>query len=98
MLPQGAQLINVGRGGHLVEADLIAALDTGQLSRAVLDVFAHEPLAPGHPFWKHPRIVLTPHNSAITDVHRIAAQIVENFRKFERGEPLVNEVNRRRGY
>ena len=61
-LPQGAGLVNAGRGGHLVEADLITALDNGQLSGAVLDVFREEPLPPGHAFWNHPRIIVTPHN------------------------------------
>ena len=63
-LPHGAKLVNVGRGGHLVEADLIAALERGLLSSAVLDVAKPEPLPAGHPFWSHPRILLTPHIAA----------------------------------
>ena len=65
-LPRGARLLNVGRGGHLVEADLIAALDGGVLSAAVLDVAEPEPLPAGHPFWSHPRILLTPHIASTT--------------------------------
>src|SRR4029079_17553616 len=65
-LPRGAGLVNAGRGGHLVETDLIAALDSGQLSGAVLDVFREEPLPKGHPFWSHPRIIVTPHIAAET--------------------------------
>ncbi len=66
-LKTGASLINVGRGGHLVEADLIPALAAGQLAAASLDVFAQEPLPADHPFWAHPRIFMTPHNASDTD-------------------------------
>src|SRR5258708_31903437 len=65
-LPRGAKLVNVGRGGHLVADDLIDALDCGVLSAAVLDVAEPEPLPAGHPFWSHPRILLTPHNASMT--------------------------------
>src|SRR6185503_18701689 len=65
-LPRGAGIVNAGRGGHLIEDDLIPALESGQLSGAVLDVFRQEPLPPGHPFWRHPRILVTPHVAAET--------------------------------
>ncbi|EPN38299.1 D-isomer specific 2-hydroxyacid dehydrogenase family protein, partial [Pseudomonas syringae pv. actinidiae ICMP 19096] len=65
-LPEGAALINMGRGGHLVETDLLDALDSGQLSAAVLDVLQKEPAPADHPFWKHPKIMLTPHVAAMT--------------------------------
>src|SRR6185312_4244642 len=65
-LPRGAGIVNAGRGGHLVEEDLIPALDSGQLSGAVLDVFREEPLPPDHRFWRHPRIIVTPHIAAET--------------------------------
>ena len=97
-LPEGAGLINVGRGGHLVEADLLAALDTGQLSRACLDVFATEPLPVDHPFWRHDRILVTPHCSSITDPDSVAPQIVKNYRLMENGAPLINQVDTARGY
>lgn len=78
-LPQGAYLINVGRGGHLVDDDLIAAIDSGQLSGACLDVFRQEPLPPAHPFWSHPNINVTPHCSSLTSPMDVAGQIVENY-------------------
>jgi glyoxylate/hydroxypyruvate reductase A len=93
LLPKGAGLINAARGAHLVEEDLIAALDTGQLSAAVLDVFREEPLAPGHPFWHHPRIVVTPHVAAMTNPSTAAPIVLENIRRFEEGRPLLNLVD-----
>jgi glyoxylate/hydroxypyruvate reductase A len=97
-LPRGAGLVNAGRGGHLVEADLIPALDCGQLSGAVLDVVRDEPLAPGHPFWRHPRIVLTPHIAAETNPATAAPIIREAIRRCEAGLPLANRVDLARGY
>lgn len=97
-LPRGAALINVGRGGHLVAEDLIAALDTGQLSAAVVDVADPEPLPPEHPFWTHPRIVVTPHIAAETQPETSAGVVIDNIRRHQRGEPLVGLVDRRRGY
>lgn len=97
-LPPGAYLINAARGGHLAEADLLAALDEGRLSGASLDVFATEPLPPGHPFWTHPRIMVTPHVASVTHVRGSAAHIVEGIRRYERGLPLENLVDRDKGY
>jgi len=97
-LPRGAGLVNAGRGGHLVEADLIAALDAGQLSGAVLDVVRQEPLPADHPFWAHPRIILTPHIAAETHPPTAAVIIREAIARFEAGLPLANRVDPARGY
>ena len=98
LLPKGAGVINAGRGGHLVEEDLIAALDSGRLSAAVLDVFRDEPLPAEHPFWRHPRIVVTPHIAALTNPPTAAPVILDNIRRFEAGLPLLNRVDPERGY
>ena len=97
-LPQGACLINVARGGHLVEADLLAALDKGQIAHATLDVFRTEPLPQDHPFWQHTQITITPHVASISDPRSVADQIIENIRRVGAGEALLNEVDRVRGY
>ena len=97
-LPHGAGLVNAGRGGHLVEADLIPALESGQLSGAVLDVARTEPLPPDHPFWSHPRIVVTPHVAAETNPPTAAVVIRSAIRQFETGLPLDNRVDPSRGY
>ncbi|HET6157410.1 MAG TPA: glyoxylate/hydroxypyruvate reductase A [Dongiaceae bacterium] len=97
-LARGAVLIHAARGAHLVEADLLASLDSGQLSRAVLDVFATEPLPPDHPFWQHPGVTVTPHVAAITRPGIGAADIVENYRRALAGETLINQVDRAKGY
>jgi glyoxylate/hydroxypyruvate reductase A len=97
-LPRGAGLVNAGRGGHLVEADLIPALDAGQLSGAVLDVVREEPLPSEHPFWRHPRIIVTPHIAAETHPPTAAAIIGEAIRRFEAGLPVANLVDWARGY
>jgi glyoxylate/hydroxypyruvate reductase len=98
MLPWGAALINAARGGHLIEEDLLAALASGQLSAAVLDVFRDEPLPADHPFWHHPRIVMTPHVAAATNPPTAAPIILDNIRRFEQGLPLLNQVDPARGY
>jgi glyoxylate/hydroxypyruvate reductase A len=97
-LPQGAGLVNAGRGGHLVEADLITALDSGQLSGAVLDVFREEPLPPGHAFWNHPRIIVTPHIAAETHPPTATAIIRDAIRRFAAGRPIPNLVDLAKGY
>ena len=97
-LPRGAGLVNAGRGGHLVEDDLIPALDAGRLSAAALDVFGEEPLPPGHPFWRHPRILVTPHIAGTTNPRTAAAIVLDNIRRFEAGRPLLNQVDTSRGY
>lgn len=97
-LPHGAGLVNAGRGAHLVEADLIPALDAGQLSGAVLDVFREEPLPPGHAFWRHPRIIVTPHIAAETHPPTAAPLIRDAIRQCEAGLPIANRVDLARGY
>jgi glyoxylate/hydroxypyruvate reductase A len=97
-LPRGAWLINVARGGLLVEQALLDALDRDQLSGATLDVFRHEPLPPAHPFWAHPKIRITPHVSAVTQVEESAAQVALKLRRFEQGLPVGGTVDRQRGY
>lgn len=97
-LPTGAALINVGRGPHLVDADLIEALDSGRLSRAILDVTDPEPLPPEHPFWTHPRVFVTPHVASMTQPETAAPILLENLRRHQRGEQFVGVVDRTRGY
>ncbi len=97
-LPRGASVINAARGGHMVEEDLLAALESGQLAEATLDVFRTEPLPPGHPFWGHPRVTITPHNASITDPDSGARRIAEIIDRFRRGEPLPNIVDPAAGY
>lgn len=97
-LPRGAALVNVGRGGHLVNADLLEALDSGQLRAAVLDVCDPEPLPAGHPFWQHPRIWLTPHIASMTQPETAVQSVLENLRRHRTGEPLLGLVDRSRGY
>ena len=97
-LPQGAGLVNAGRGRHLVENDLLAALDSGQLSAASLDVFREEPLPVTHPFWRHPRIIVTPHVAAETHPSTAVAIIAQAIDDLEAGLPLANLIDPRRGY
>jgi glyoxylate/hydroxypyruvate reductase A len=97
-LPAGASLINAGRGPHLHEAALLEALDSGRLSEAILDVTEPEPLPAAHPFWTHPRIVLTPHIAGSTQPETAALVLLENIRRHERGEPLHDAIDRSRGY
>jgi glyoxylate/hydroxypyruvate reductase len=98
LLPRGAALVNVSRGAHLVEDDLLAGLASGQISGAVLDVFHDEPLPVDHPFWHHPRVVVTPHVAAFTNPATAAPIILDNIRRFEEGRPLLNRVDPARGY
>ncbi|GGJ93272.1 2-hydroxyacid dehydrogenase [Pseudomonas matsuisoli] len=97
-LPHGAGLINTGRGGHLIEADMLTALASGQLRGAIVDVFEEEPPAVDHPFWTHPRIVVTPHIASTVQIEGGAAAVAENIRRAEAGSPLLNAVDRQRGY
>jgi len=94
----GGYLINVARGGHLVEAELMPLLDGGQLAGATLDVFEVEPLPPAHAFWRHPKITVTPHGSARTERETSIAQIAGKIRALERGEPIGGVVDHNRGY
>jgi glyoxylate/hydroxypyruvate reductase len=97
-LPAGAALVNAGRGGHLVQQDLLEALDSGRLRAAVLDVCEPEPLARDHPFWRHPRIWLTPHIASITQPDTAVQAVLENLRRHAQGLPLHGLVDPARGY
>jgi len=97
-MPRGAGVVNAGRGDHLVEADLIPALDSGQLCGAVLDVCHTEPLPPDHPFWTHPRIIVTPHVAAETHPPTAAPIICDTIRRCAAGLPLANRLDLSRGY
>lgn len=97
-LQPGGYVINVARGAHLVEEDLVALLDSGHLAGATLDVFRTEPLPAGHPFWQHPKITVTPHTSARTLREDTIAQIAGKIRRLARGEPIAGVVDRQRGY
>ena len=97
-LPPKASVVNLGRGAHVVDADLLAALDSGHLRHAVLDVFQTEPLPPGHPYWQHPRVTMLPHAAAGTDARSAAAVAVANLRARRDGGQILNGVERQRGY
>jgi glyoxylate/hydroxypyruvate reductase A len=97
-LRPGGYLINVARGGHLVEEDLVSLLDEGRLAGATIDVLRQEPPPADHPFWKHPKITLTPHPSARTLRDETVAQIAGKIRALGRGEPVAGVVDRERGY
>ncbi|MFC3444141.1 2-hydroxyacid dehydrogenase [Sphingobium rhizovicinum] len=97
-LPRGAALVNVGRGGHLVEHDLLSLLDEEHLSGAFLDVTDPEPLPADHPLWTHPRIVITPHIASMTRADSAARALIANIRRHQAGAPLDGEVARNRGY
>jgi glyoxylate/hydroxypyruvate reductase A len=98
MLPQGAYLINVARGAHVAEPDLLALIKSGHIAGATLDVFRHEPLPAPHPFWEEPRIIITPHMSAMTLPFESVQQIADKLRAFERNEPIADVVDRKKGY
>lgn len=97
-LPQGAYVINVARGNHLVEKDLLSLLTNHHLSGACLDVFCQEPLPQEHSFWSHPKITVTPHVASLTDPVSVAPQIVDNYRRMTAGQPLLNQVDIQQGY
>lgn len=97
-MPAKASLVNLGRGAHVVDADLLAALDAGHLRHAVLDVFTTEPLPAGHPYWTHPRVTVLPHAAAATDPRSAAAVAAANLRAVREGAPLAHVVERTRGY
>lgn len=97
-LPRGAALVNLARGAHVVDDDLLAALDSGQLRHAVLDVFHTEPLPGTHRFWRHPKVTLLPHAAALTDSRSAAAVVAANLRALRDGLPIQHLVERQRGY
>lgn len=98
LLPQGAVILNPGRGALIDDAALLAALDTGRIGHATLDVFRTEPLPPDHPFWAHPRVTVTPHVAADTRPESAARVIAENVRRGEAGLPFLHQVDRTAGY
>ena len=97
LLP-GASLVNLARGAHVVDEDLLQALDSGHLRRAVLDVFNTEPLPTTHPYWQHPRVTVLPHAAAMTDERSAAAVVARNLRALWAGQAVQHLVDRRRGY
>lgn len=98
MMKPGAIFINVARGAIVDDKALLAALDSGQLQAACLDVFREEPLPSTHAFWSHPAVFITPHTSAVTRVDTVVAQIAENYRRSQQGLPLLNQVDLAQGY
>jgi glyoxylate/hydroxypyruvate reductase A len=98
MLPRGAHVINVARGAHVNEDDLLAALDSGHIAGATLDVFTDEPLPASHPFWTHPNVTVTPHIASLTNPGTAAAHIVANIRRSQHREPLSDVVDWDKGY
>jgi glyoxylate/hydroxypyruvate reductase A len=97
-LPAGAYVINAARGEHLVEEDLLMALESGQISGACLDVFRKEPLPESHPFWSHPRVTVTPHVASITYPKAVAPQIIDNYHRVRAGQSPLHVVEVQRGY
>ena len=97
-LPRGALLVNIGRGGHVVEPDLIAALESGQLAAATIDVQAHEPLSPDDPLWSAPNLTLTPHVAGQIDPATVAAQFADEVERLQRGQPPRHPVDPMHGY
>ncbi|EBA18750.1 D-isomer specific 2-hydroxyacid dehydrogenase family protein [Roseobacter sp. SK209-2-6] len=98
MLPKGARIINPGRGPLVDDDALLAALETGQIGHATLDVFRVEPLPQDHPYWGHPNVTVTPHIAAETRASTAAEVIAENLRRGEAGEPFLHQVDRQLGY
>ncbi|WP_110684985.1 2-hydroxyacid dehydrogenase [Salinicola aestuarinus] len=97
-LPEGASIINAGRGPHLVETDLLAALDCERLSHATLDVFAVEPLPREHTFWSHPRVTVTPHIASLIDAPTGSRIVAANLQRFERDGRVADQADAARGY
>jgi glyoxylate/hydroxypyruvate reductase A len=97
-LPKGAHVINVARGGHLVDKELLEMLDNQHLSGASLDVYHQEPLSTEHPFWEHPKVHMTPHCASVSDTDSVVPQILENYRRLENGQELLNLVSKTKGY
>ena len=97
-MPRDSVLINVGRGAHLVEADLLKALDLGHPKHAILDVFSTEPLPQDHPFWTHPQIRVSPHSAALTDPSEAADLVAQSYRDVMAGKPPLGRVDLSKGY
>ncbi|HEY2604407.1 MAG TPA: glyoxylate/hydroxypyruvate reductase A [Paraburkholderia sp.] len=97
-LPRGASLIQTGRGPHLDQAALLAALDSGQLQNAILDVTDPEPLPADHPLWTHPRVRITPHIASATRPETAVEVVLDNLRRHRAGLPMLGQIDRRQGY
>lgn len=97
-LPTHSVVVNVARGEHIVEEDLLAALENEQLRGATLDVFANEPIGLEHPYWQHPKVTMTPHCAALSDISTVTKQIADNITRLQSGLSLKNTVNRSKGY
>ena len=97
-LGKGATIINVGRGEHLIEDDLITLLDSNHLSGAILDVFRQEPLPQDHQFWHHPNILITPHIASLTNINSAALLVAGNYRRLLNSEQLLHTVSPNKGY
>ena len=97
-LPKGSFLIQVARGPHLEEKDLLEALDQGQISGAALDVFSQEPLDKNHPFWTHKKVLITPHCASISAHSSVAPQIIDNYKRLLKAQTLLNQVDTVKGY
>lgn len=97
-LPDQSFIINVGRGKHLVENDLLKALDAGKIRGACLDVLREEPLPKAHPFWQHPAVILTPHIASVTDQRAAAQQVAANYKRIIKGQTMLNQIDRQLGY
>ncbi|HCL5344323.1 TPA: glyoxylate/hydroxypyruvate reductase GhrA [Salmonella enterica] len=97
-LPDGAYVLNLARGVHVQEADLLAALDSGKLKGAMLDVFSQKPLPQESPLWRHPRVAMTPHIAAVTRPAEAIDYIARTITQLEKGEPVTGQVDRARGY
>jgi len=97
-LPRGASIVNLARGAHVIDTDLLAALDRGQLAHVVLDVFGTEPLPPDHPYWRHPGVTVLPHVAALTDERSAARVVAANLRALRDGRPIAHLVERVKGY
>jgi len=98
LLPRGAYFINMARGGHVVDQDLLQAIDSGQLAGAALDVFNSEPLPPDHRYWTHPKVRVTPHIAGTTNPRTASPGVIENIRRLRAGQPLIHTVDPATGY
>ena len=97
-LPEGASIVNVGRGPQLNQDDLLAALASGRLRNAILDVTDPEPLPASHPLWTHPRVRITPHIASATRPDTAVDVVLDNIRRHRAGQPMLGQIDRSRGY
>ena len=98
MLPKSAIVINCARGGHVIDEDLLTALENEEIAGACLDVFNTEPLPQNHPYWTHPKVRITPHTASLTAAHSATKYVVENILRVEKGELPLNIVDLESGY